>query len=483
MRLTKHLLGTATAILLVALAGSAVANASSSATLTQSRVAASTNGARVLQHRINVLLPHVSRPNERAAMRGQVMRISERVIKLNRRVVGMNRVARSMTSADEATWKALLALDQRLIRVDRATLRLDQTARLGHGSHLRQRVTTLTHRLSGLNVSLRRWLHSQPSPPAPDPTPTPTPSASPTPTPSATPPAPGTTTISNQTLTTYLVPAGTHDVVYDTCTFTGGDPNGDTGGVLTISRPCYNLTFRNCTIDSGPSNGIKIVDGGGTIHDITFDRCHILAQPRMGFECIISSNSTTAAYQNVRLLNCVIEPAQEEAVSFSTQNRESLPVNCLIDGCTLMGAGNMANPRWGYSFEINGATNVTMRNTTIYAARGGALNLNCYTGSANCGWTFANDTLDFSRLYQTFGTDTSQARLMLITGMNGAVWTDCTHDTGNAANHVWNAGGWNNCSNNDLSTCTVTGTCAPYQSYWTAEASNVNNKMPVVASH
>ena len=56
-------------------------------------------------------------------------------------------------------------------------------------------------------------------------------------------------------------------------------------GVLTINRPCYNIVFRNCIIETGPGTGIKIVDAGGTVHDIRFENCLIKSQPCMGFEC------------------------------------------------------------------------------------------------------------------------------------------------------------------------------------------------------
>ena len=80
----------------------------------------------------------------------------------------------------------------------------------------------------------------------------------------------------------YFVPAGTHDVVYENCTFTGG---GATTAVLTLNQACYNIVFRNCTIDASPYNGVSINSYNGNIHDIRFEGCHFLSAARMGFEC------------------------------------------------------------------------------------------------------------------------------------------------------------------------------------------------------
>jgi len=284
------------------------------------------------------------------------------------------------------------------------------------------------------------------------------------------------TTIKNKTLYNVRIPAGTHNVVYDHVVFKSRGQSGDTSGVLTVARQCHDITFRNCTFATGKSNGVKIIDRGGTIRNISFIGCRIRSQPRMAFECI-SRGSTTASFKNIRLVNCVIDPSRQQAIRFSGPN---VAANCLIDRCTIRGAGNSADPKSGYAVQIDGPLSMTVRDTRIYASRWGAFDLSAPAGIADCGWTFKNNTVDFTRLFQKYGTDGSLARLTRISGMNGSVWTNCTFTTGNAANHVFNAGDWRDCSHNDLSSSTIAGVIASGQDYWSLDASCQNNVMPRV---
>jgi hypothetical protein len=55
-------------------------------------------------------------------------------------------------------------------------------------------------------------------------------------------------------------------------------------------------------------------------------------------------------------------------------------------------------------------------------------------------------------------------------------WKNCTFNTGNAGNHVYNGGGIGGVYN-DLSTSTITGTIGK-ATYW--DASDSTNKLPTV---
>lgn len=254
-----------------------------------------------------------------------------------------------------------------------------------------------------------------------------------------------TPTPAGKTYTTYVVPAGTHDVVYENCLFTGGLPTSN--GVLTLNQPCYNITFRNCTIDSGPVNGVTIVDAGNTIHDVTFEGCTFKSSARMGFECI-SRGSSTAIYQRINLVNCTFEPQGDEAVSY---DGPALPANCTISGVTIKGAGNNPAATYGHAFEINGPTYFTISNMTVYRTRASMLNLTGKTSDSH--WSFTDCSFDATTKLQTVDME-SGARIVAANGMNGAVFTRCIL---NAASSAYNVGYLDNCSNNDFRTSQLLG--------------------------
>jgi hypothetical protein len=499
VRSTNRLGSVAAAILLVTLAVPAFANASVSAPQAQQSIVTFAKGTHSLERQINVLLAQVSKARSHTTVKLKVMRASERVIKLNHRVVRLNRVVLSSSAADKTTLTALLALDHRLIGVDHATVTTDRRARIGHGSRLIVRVGTLSARMSGLRDKAWRRRHTLPDPTVPAPTPsttptpapsasptaTPTPTTTPTPTPTVTPtvtptptptptvtptttptPVPGATVISGKTFTTYTVPAGTHDVDYVDCTFNGGNASA---AVLTLNQTCYDLTFSDCTVGSGLWNGVTINVTNGNIHDITFTGCHILAAGRMGIECTQRPTSNTVGYKNMKFINDVIEPSAEEAMSFDGGN---FAANCLIDGVTINGSDNQTNPAYSGAIEINGPTYFTVQNTTIYACRKNALNLEGPAG-ANGHLVIANDTIDYSVQKESQPTDASTARLTELQSVNGAVFTNCKFVMGKA----WNAGYWTNSSNNDLSSSTLTGS-GNGGSGFSLDSASTANKLP-----
>jgi hypothetical protein len=276
------------------------------------------------------------------------------------------------------------------------------------------------------------------------------------------------TTIKNRTLTTYRVPAGAHNIVYDHVTFKGG--NSSTA-VLTINRAAHNLTFTHCTIERGPYNGITINATNGNIHDITFTNCRVKAAGRMGIEVTQRPASSSTGPKRIRVVNTVFEPSGEEAMSYDGGYFASYD---LISGVTVMGSDNKQNPAWSGAIEINGPTYFTVQNTKIFASRKNALNLEGPAGK-NGHLVFRNLTINYSKRYESFPTDSSTARLTELQSVNGAVFTGCKFIVGKA----YNAGWWTNSSNNNLSKSTVSGSVPAGRSLWSPDSSSRNNKMPV----
>ncbi len=273
-------------------------------------------------------------------------------------------------------------------------------------------------------------------------------------------------TITGKTYTTYNVPSGTHGVTYSRCTFKGG--NSSTA-VLTLNHACYDLTFSDCTIDSGAWNGITLNVTNGNIHDVTFTGCHILAQGRMGIECTQRPASNTVGYKNIKIVNTVIEPSGEEAMSF---DGGYFAADCLIDGVTINGSDNKASPAYSGAIEINGPTHFTVQNTTIYACRKNAFNLEGPKG-VNGALVFKNDTVDYSVRKESYATDSSTARLTELQNVNGAVFSGCKFVLGSA----WNAGYWTNSSNNNMSGSTISGKTPSGRSMWSLSGCS-GNTMP-----
>lgn len=202
-------------------------------------------------------------------------------------------------------------------------------------------------------------------------------------------PAAATKVIANKTIRNAVIPAGAHDRVYDHVRFTGG---GATRAVLEIARACHDITFRDCVIESGPWNGISINDNNGNIHDITFLRCRILPQKRMGFECTSRPASSSTGYHGIRILRCVFSPQGSQAISF---DGGTACVDNRVDHTIIKGAGTNPEFPWGAGFECNGPSRFRFTNNTVYQCRSALLNLQMHS-SVDCGWVFTGNRLDAS---------------------------------------------------------------------------------------
>ena len=202
-------------------------------------------------------------------------------------------------------------------------------------------------------------------------------------------PAAATKFISGKTIHNAGIPSGTHDRIYDHCTFTGG---GATRAVLELTNACHDITFRDCVIQSGPWNGISINDSGGNIHDITFLRCRVSSQGRMGFECTSRPVSSTAGYHGIKIISCTFSPQGSQAISFDGGTG---CVNNTIDRTVVKGAGINPSQQYGAGVEVNGVRRFRFTRNAVYQCRGALLNLQMHT-TADCGWVFTGNRLDAS---------------------------------------------------------------------------------------
>jgi uncharacterized membrane protein len=207
-------------------------------------------------------------------------------------------------------------------------------------------------------------------------------------------PAAATTTVSNKTINNLTLAAGTHARIYKNCTFTS---TNSSRAVIQIDKAAYDIAFRDCVIKSGQWNGITINDRSGNIHDITFLRCVVKPQKRMGFECTSRPTSSTQGYKNIKILSTVFAPQGSEAISF-----DGGPgcVNNVVDSTLIKGAGTNPAFPWGQGFECNGPRNMRFTNNTVYQTRGAMLNLQMHT-TASSGWVFTNNRLDAATRVQS----------------------------------------------------------------------------------
>lgn len=227
-------------------------------------------------------------------------------------------------------------------------------------------------------------------------------------------PAAATQVISHKTIRNVRIPSGTHDRIYDHVKFTGGSANR---AVLELTRACRNITFRDCVIASGPWNGISINDNGGNIHDITFLRCRILPQKRMGFECTSRPVSSTRGYHGIKILRCIFSPQGSEAISFDGGTG---CVDNRVDRTIVKGAGTNLSQPYGAGVEVNGVRRFRFTNNTVYQCRSALLNLQMHV-STDCGWVFTGNRLDASVHIQKVPMQ-STAQVVCAESVNGGVF-------------------------------------------------------------
>lgn len=231
-------------------------------------------------------------------------------------------------------------------------------------------------------------------------------------------PAAATTVIRDKTFKDFQLPEGAHDRVYENCTFVGG---ASRTSVLRIDRAAHDISFRYCVVKSGPWNGISVNDRLGNIHDITFYRCRVRSQGRMGLEVTSRPVDATRGYHGIRVLRCTFEPQGSEAISFDGGTG---CVDNRVSGTLIKGAGiNPAMP-WGQGFELNGVSDFLFANNTVYQTRGALLNLQRHT-TADCQWTFTGNRLDASEHRQTVAMS-STAQVVCGKGIYGGEFHDNT---------------------------------------------------------
>lgn len=467
-----------------------------------------------LQRRIDSLSEH-SHPGSRAA-RSAASQTSSKLLRLDISVSTLNDEMFAMTGVDDRSWAALVCLDRQLVRVDRRTVNLDGRIRPRLTRTTVAWVARLSERMGPLwRSAWKRWHDPAPTPqptptvtPMPDPTPTatsapsPTPTVTPSPSPTTTatptPTTPvGDTVISGQTYASasgvgYTVPSGQHDVAYEGCSFISTAPAAAEACALYFNQtPASDIIFSNCTFQSSNWNDVSLwSSNAGNVHDITFSNCTFEACPRMGLEAGVwpETDDTAHGYYDVTIEDCVFDPVGGEAMSWGGWAPNA---NLLIEGDTILGSDNMADPQWNGELELGTTSYDTVSDCTFYAGEGNCLNLDPTAGFGACHNTFSNDVFDYSTLKESVPTDGGSARMIEAQNVDGAVFTGCTFDTGSATNHVYNAAYWTSCTNIDMSGSTITGyikdnaTGAAYEpttvaAYFTTDSGCTGDQMPTL---
>ncbi len=181
--------------------------------------------------------------------------------------------------------------------------------------------------------------------------------------------------------------------MYDGYTFTGGS---SVKGVIHIDYDVRNVTIRNSIVKAGPQNGITInADGGTEVRNIRFENVTVMSQPRMGFEC--TDRSGNGMWSGIDLVDMVFEPQGNQAISFDGPAGAG---DSTVDNVTIKGAGTSTTQPWGNAFEINGPSNMTVRNCHFYQPRNHVLNLQRHSSEPS-GWVLENNVFDTTTRHQS----------------------------------------------------------------------------------
>jgi hypothetical protein len=182
-----------------------------------------------------------------------------------------------------------------------------------------------------------------------------------------------------------IVLADAHDTVYEGIDFEGsGSGWGAASGVIYIEGASHDLTFRNCVIGTnqdGVGNGVKIVDTGLGLHDISFEHCTFKYQPKMGFECIRRANPDDGGtggrgYQRVDILDCTFEASAGQAISYDDDYSAVDPAgHCTVSGNWVDGAGVGDSYAYGSVIENNGVHHMTWTDNYFGAGRDSIVNI------------------------------------------------------------------------------------------------------------
>jgi hypothetical protein len=255
-------------------------------------------------------------------------------------------------------------------------------------------------------------------------TPTPLPSVTPTATPTTTPivaPAPSTggtrgpqaTSAPATTINNMVLSSGQSNVTYDNVTFTGGTSSS---AVVTITR-ASNITFRNCTFSKGGGwNSVSINDNSGSVRNITFDNCRWVGAGRMNIEITSRPTSASSGYQGINITDSILEPSGNESVSYDGGPAAG---GSLFQNNLIKGAGTNPSAEWGSGLEINGSSNMTVKNNEIWQVRDFAFNFQRHTTAAS-GWVVQNNTLDATKRAQTTAQRSDKQQVLCLDVRGGS---------------------------------------------------------------
>jgi hypothetical protein len=357
-----------------------------------------------------------------------MLRVGWQVVHLNRDLQRFNALSQN-SGAGSSMGAKVGVLNNRIATLDMHILGLASSPRLTTSTLAR--ATSL--KTSRVMDTIRWWTGYWRKNRSPAPTPTPT---------STTPSIPVTTKTSGA-----LTLTNAHDLVFDGVDFEGsGNGWGDASGLVVIQGASYNITFRNCifgTNKDGVGNGVKVIDSGAGIHDITFDHVYVKYQPRMGLEVIGRAKAQgggTNGYQRVNVTNSIFEASAGEAISYDDDSGTA--GNCTVSGNLVKGAGVGSSYQYGQVFEINGTHNMTVTGNTIYAGRDGILNFQMHDTRAT-GWVFSDNVVDATHIEPGITVNTSIAQPLCAYNVYGGAFARNTITNKNSWNIAYLAGSHN----------------------------------------
>jgi len=297
------------------------------------------------------------------------------------------------------------------------------------------------------------------------------------------------------------------NVLFDGVTFTAtnGHIGARSGGCLTFGegRDSACFTFLSCTItgNQGPGSGgrhgivgVKIYSS--TIHpvsDISFVGCRFGTPASGGFNDMNieivndwtdgenNSDRGLAPCERFALIDCVLEPAGGQAISFGSPG----DIFALVSGCTFKGAGTDSRTPWHAVFEANSTHYLNWRDSEVWNWDSTLFNLNGRTTDGvpyydiNPHLLFERLKVDFAHTYQTpqgrgdsgifgFGAR-SRVRIKDCVFNTGTAQICC--DSAGTASPYWGATpNWRNCQYNDFGGSTITGYVTTSGSGWRTTA-------------
>jgi len=282
-----------------------------------------------------------------------------------------------------------------------------------------------------------------------------------------------------------------NDVLLDgvTLTATRGDLGAFAAGCITLGEGNSNarLTFLNSTItgNMGPGSGgrhgvvgLKIwSQPSAPVTDISFIGTNFGTPSTGGFSDmnieIVNPGSGgengSAPCERFALIDCVLEPAGGQALSFGSAG----DIFALVTGCTFKGAGYDEATPWHAVFEANCTHYIHWRDSDVWSWDGVVFNVNggdsdgVSVYNINPHLLFERLNIDFGHVYEGRRIGKPNSSIFMFGYRSHVRIKDCVINTGTdpsyccesigTAHPGWEAPNWRNCQHNDFTGTSLTG--------------------------